>query len=92
MKPRAESSLPPERERGNDAARRIATVGEHLRQKSIGFRHHEPDIVAHTGFKRQPAGQQRHVRRQGLWSVGIGMLEDEPSAASASIAGVGTFG
>ena len=43
----------------------------------------EADVVAHAGFERQPAGQQRRVRRQRLRRVRVGALEDDAVGARA---------
>ena len=66
----------PQHERRHDAAGGVAAIAQHLRQQPLAGFDGEPDVVAHAGFERQAAREQRGVRRQRLRRVRVRALED----------------
>ena len=67
----------PKRVRRDDAAGRVAAVAQHLGEQPFVALDREARVVAHAGFERQPARQQRRVGGQRLRHVRVRALEDD---------------
>ena len=71
----------PQRVTGHDTGGRVAAVREHLGEQAFVAFDGEPDIVAHAGLERQPAGEKRRVGRQRLRRVGVRPIEHDAVAS-----------